>query len=120
MLSNVDVYRNLLRRCVSVRQNGKVVAYGQTVIVENVEFRVRPAGIQRVRTRNEREIVAYARGTVTHLSDTDTPALPDNAQRVCFNPYKHDTFVLEDGTPVHRADTLIMHSPCGSWVVNPS
>lgn len=114
-----DVYRNLLHKCVSVREGGKVTARVQNVLVRDVEFRVKPAGVLRIRARGQREVVAYAKGTVEYMSD-DTPApLPANAQRVCFNPFQHDTFVLEDGTPVHFADVLIMMSPCGSYVVNP-
>jgi hypothetical protein len=113
-----DAYRNLLRNCVSVRQHGKVVARGQTVVMTNVVFRVAPAGVQRIRRRHEREVVAYVRGTVESLSD-EPLALPADAQRVCFNPFEHDTFVLEDGSPVWAADAFYMTSPCGSWAVNP-
>jgi hypothetical protein len=120
MIPDADVYRNLLHKCVSVRQRGKVIARAQNTVMTNVEFRVRPAGVERIRRRNEREVIAYARGTVTQLCDDTAPAIPANARRVCFNPFQHSTFVLDDGTPVHRADVLIMHSPCGSWVVNPS
>lgn len=119
-VGTVDGYRNLLRKCISVRQHGKVIARAQHVVMTDVEFRVAPAGVARIRRRNEREIVAYARGTVASVSDDSLFQLPDDAQRVCFNPFEHDSFVLQDGTPVHTAAALYMTSPCGSWVVNPN
>jgi hypothetical protein len=117
-----DIYRNLHpahKGCVSIREHGKVTGYARNVVMLNVEFRVRPAGVQRIRRTGQREVVAYARGDIAELSDTEVPAIPDGAVRVCFNPHRDETFVLETGAPVHAADMLIMHSPCGSWVVNP-
>lgn len=117
-IANVDVYRNLLKHCVSVRAGTKVIGYVQNVAVRDVVFRVRPAGVTRIRARGQREVIAYARGTVTSV-DESTFSLPANAVPVHFNPFLHETFVLDDGTPVHSADALYMTSPCGSYVVNP-
>lgn len=117
--SPVDIYRNLLRKCVSIRAHGKVVGRYQNVVIRDVEFRVAPAGVARIRRQGQREVVAYARGVLDYTSDTEPAVLPADAQAVHFNPFKHDTFVLDDGTPVHAADALIMTSPCGSWVIGP-
>lgn len=116
-IANADVYRNLLKHCVSIRIGSKVAGYVQNVIVRDVVFRVRPAGVQRIRARGQREVIAYARGTVVSVEDGS--AIPAEAVPVHFNPFLHETFVLEDGTPVHSADALYMTSPCGSYVVNP-
>lgn len=115
--AGADVYRNLLHKKVSIRSAGKVVGHAVGVVVTDVEFRVRPAGVQRIRRQGQREVVAYARGTVNVLAAA--PTLPEGAVRVCFDPYRHETFVLEDGTPVHAADAFYMAAPCGSWVVGP-
>jgi hypothetical protein len=117
-MDGADVYRNLLRKCVSVRKGGKVVGYAQSVVVTSPTFRVAPAGVQRIRRQGQREVVAYVRGTVVCAS-AEAVAIPSGAVRVCFNPFEHDTFVTEDGRPVHSADLFIMHTPCGSWAVNP-
>jgi hypothetical protein len=101
---------------VSIRQHNKVVAYGNIVRVRNVEFRVRPAGVKRIRARGQREVIAWARGDAEILDALD---LPSDAVRVCFDPFVHDSFVLTDGTPVHACDALYMTSPCGQWAVNP-
>lgn len=119
-METVDVYRNLLRKCVSIRQHGKVTGYAQSVVLRDVTLRVRPAGVQRIRRRHEREIVAYVQGALESSSDNATLSLPADAQRVLFNPYEHDTFVLQDGTPVLTAAAFYMTTPCGSWVVGPN
>jgi len=114
-----DVYRNLLHKRVSIRSHGKVVAHANAVIVTNVTFRVQAAGVQRIRNQGQREVVAYVRGDVTVLPGLAAGELPESARRVCFNPFQHDQFVLEDGTPVQAADAFYMTAPCGSWVINP-
>lgn len=113
-----EIYRNLLRHCVSVRDNGRVTGRYASVSMRDVTFTVRPAGVRRIRERHQREVIAWARGEITETSDTAI-AIPAGARPVHFNPFVHDTFVLDDGTPVHGADVLVMHSPCGSYVCNP-
>lgn len=117
IVRGADVYRNLLKHTVSVRLAGKVIAYGNTVLVTDVAFRVQPAGVKRIRARGQREVIAYARGDAQIVPD-DT-LIPADAVRVCFNPFKHEQFVLEDGTPVTAADALYVTSPCGQWALNP-
>ncbi len=112
-----DVYRNLLHKRVSIRSGGKVVAHANCVVMTNVKFVVMAGKLARIRRLGQREVAAYVRGDVTVLAEP--PKLPANAKRVCFDPFKHASFVLEDGTPVAAADQFIMTAPCGSWVVGP-
>jgi len=114
-----DVYRNLLHKKVSIRLKGKVVAHAEAVIVSAPEFRVQLGKLAHLRRVGQKEVCAYVRGDVEILAQLPASALPEGAQRVCFDPYRHDTFVLADGTPVVAADLFIMTAPCGSWVVNP-
>jgi hypothetical protein len=116
--AGADVYRNLLHKRVSIRSHGKVVAHADAVVVTGVTFRVQAAGVRRIRNQGQREVVAYVRGDVSVLPG---PAfrLPEGAVRVCFNPFLHDAFVLEDGTPVQAADAFYMTAPTGSWALNP-
>lgn len=43
----VQVYRNLHKKCWSIRQNGKVLIHTSYVVLRNVEFKVQPAGRQK-------------------------------------------------------------------------
>jgi hypothetical protein len=117
MFERAEVYRNLNRRCVSVRVAGRVVAHATAVVVRDVEFRVQRGTVARVRRTGRRAVCAYARGAAEVVPGA-APFLAD-AVRVHFNPHRGDEFTLDDGTPVRRARLLVMDSPTGAWVVGP-
>lgn len=64
----VDVYRNLNKSGVwySIRQDGRVIAHAQTVVLINVKFVVGEAGRQRVLKTGRRNVHAFARGTLCY------------------------------------------------------
>lgn len=108
-----DVYCDLRLKCTSIKaldgpRKGKVVAKPAYSIVRGVAFRVQPGTLATIRTRNVRAVCAYARGTAEESTAADVAAIASDAraQRVHFNPYRADTFTLEDGTPVRSADVL--------------
>lgn len=106
------VYRTLNRRAWSLRHARRVVEHRDSVTLTDVRFVVSEAGARRVRTRFQREVVAYARGV---LSESPVPA---GAQRVRFNPYRADAFTLDDGSPI-RAAALVHFLADGScWASN--
>jgi hypothetical protein len=77
-----------------VKQHGKVVGRdcvgrAANAIVTNVTFRVQPAGLQCIRRRHEREVIAFAKGTIVELYDGTPPAISANARRVCFDPWSN-------------------------------
>ena len=102
------VYWNLHRRCWSIRQRGRVVAHVKQFRAHVVDWRVQPAGRERVRTDGRKNVHAYA---VVRLDEPMSPN-PDNLHlRVVYNPYRDDAFrvVTAWGTPktVGPADGLM-------------
>lgn len=85
-MSRVDVYRNLTKRCWSVRENGKVVDHVEAIALEDVSFRVSEAARQRVLRLGQRAVLAWATGLVT-----DTPMQP-GSERIKFDPFEMETF----------------------------
>ncbi|UBV45462.1 hypothetical protein LAJ19_20265 (plasmid) [Deinococcus taeanensis] len=59
----VEVYRNLTRRCWSVRQGGRVIAHSPWLLLRDVTMIVRPGGRDRVRRTGRNEVHAWVRGT---------------------------------------------------------
>lgn len=98
----VEVYRNLHRRCLSVRdaRTRKVVAHVESVLLADARFVVSEAGRQRVLRERRKNVHAVVRGT---LLAQGTPA-PEGWAAVTYNPYRAATFVhRHDGTPCLEA-----------------
>ena len=88
----VQVYRNLHRNCWSVRFNGRVINHTDSVDLKNAKLVVQPAGRARVLRENRKNVHAYIQGTVTLLSNDRYNNIPK--QKIAYNPYKYDSFVL--------------------------
>lgn len=116
MFRACDVYRNLNRKCVSIRVAGKVVAHPDIVAVYDVEFRVQRGACATVKQRGVRAVCAYARGDAEALESCPdlTGAVP-----VHFNPLRGDAFHTDAGRTVLGCRVLIMTSPTGAFAFDP-
>ncbi len=105
----VRVYWNYKHHCYSLFQKGAVRASAIEILLENVEFRVRETGRQRMIRENRKIIHAYAEGYLidhVHPSESRTMASLDG-RTIFYNPYKYATFVeAESCAAVLRADEV--------------
>lgn len=91
LISNkkVHVYRNLRTRTWSMRQGGKVIAHPHLVVLDDVEFRVQPAGRAKVLREGRKNVHAYASGYVNN----SVVVVDDKVfQPVFYSPYKGEHF----------------------------
>lgn len=95
-----DVYYNLHKHCLSVRHKGRVVNHTDKIALDNVKFVVSQAGRERVLKEQRKNVHAVVRGEIREMSFADCVA-PGHI--VKYNPYKYNSFVTEDGTPVKGA-----------------
>jgi hypothetical protein len=95
------VYRNLHKKCLSVRQLGIVKCHTDSIVLHDATFVVNPAGREKVRRERKKNVHAYVKGTVIDARDTDV-LLPFPWDEVYYNPYKCDNFE-SDGQPVRAA-----------------
>lgn len=106
-----DVYRNLNRECLSIRSRvsdtyGRVIAHVEQAFVKNPEFVVQPAGRERVREENRKNVHAFVRGVWTPTADE---LVPDDTHSLTYNPYEHDSFVTRgDERAVVSADRAVV------------
>ncbi|TXN41707.1 hypothetical protein FV232_17145 [Methylobacterium sp. WL30] len=106
-----DVYRNLTRACWSVRVKNRVVGHVPALVLRDVAFIVSLPGVRRIRLRQAREVIAYARGVPSESG------LPNGALQVRFCPYRSTDFTLPDCSPI-RAAAVASFLPDGScWAV---
>ena len=103
----VDVYWNLNRRTFSVRHRGKVVAYRDMVMLQDVRWVVQPSGQARVRREQKKNVHAFARGEWDPMEPVDLTGL--NGKAVRYDPYKHDTFVYDaTGEPAVESGRVLL------------
>jgi hypothetical protein len=110
-MSEIDVYRNLVRRAWSVREGGRVVGHEPVVTLRDVRFVVSEAARQRTLRLRQRAVMAWATGT-----RCDAPRYP-SAIRVRFNPYAGPNFTTPDGTVVLRASLVHFMEDATCWAV---
>ena len=114
----VHVYRNLQKKCWSVKDpsSGKVFNHVNNLHMHNVEFRVQPAGRDRVLKEKRKNVHAYVTGLLeTHIK-CDCGWYNDG--QVTYNPYKTDHFYwVKDEKPVRMVWSLTLNDD-GKAIVN--
>lgn len=108
----VHVYRNLNKKCWSVRVQGIVTAHVQEIALADCTFHVSESARQRVITRQRREVHAYVKGTVCPAT-----TVQGQRQKVSYQPYLHGYFFTPEGAPVHSAP-LVSFQPDGRALTN--
>jgi len=105
----VQVYRNLHKKCWSIRQDGKVLVHAGYVILRNVEFKVQPAGRQKVLDEQKKNVHAYVKGYL--ISARESNRITEDIEWTCdvvsYNPYKHPYFTCGEFEVV-RAEVVDM------------
>ena len=91
----VQVYYNLLKKCLSIRHKGKVIEHAQEVTLTDARFHVQQAGRERVLKQKRKNVHAYISGKLKEsFWFTQSPSYVWTAkQRVTYNPYKYKNFV---------------------------
>lgn len=107
-----EIYANLNKGGVSVRENGKVQFIAGYVVMANAEFVVQRSGYERTIKEKQRNVHAFARGTiVAECRDNPTQQQLDNLRakhpRITYNPFRSDKFTC-NGKPISAAAVVIM------------
>lgn len=110
-MSKCHVYWNLHKSTWSIRKNGRVFDHASAVLLNNVEFRVQPAGRERVRREGKKNVHAFAVGDMSHYADYDMRTREVSMREITYNPYKYDSFVYADDlTPVGKCDRVYLYN----------
>ncbi|HEY9816847.1 MAG TPA: hypothetical protein V6D20_13770 [Candidatus Obscuribacterales bacterium] len=120
---NVQVYRNLHRKCLSIRhsKSRKVIFHDDKVILHLPRFKVSEAGRQRVLREKRKNVHAYVQGNYSVL-DRVPARLHDTAYwiPVFYNPYRVAQFTEHySGKPVWNAEWVWIGNE-GIYAVQPN
>jgi len=97
----VEVYRNLHKKCWSVRQGGLVKFHCSKVNLRDCQMVVQPAGREKVLREQKKNVHAFVRG---YLCGEERVVQAFCWDDIYYNPYKADTFVDFQGQSVLTAD----------------
>ena len=89
----VRVYRNLHKKCVSVKQGGIVRCHATNVVLKDCKFIVSEAGQRRVRDEKKKNVHAFVEGHVVSASKANE-LLDFGWETVYYNPYTTDHWQL--------------------------
>ena len=98
----VEVYRNLHKQCLSVRQGGIVRCHAKDgICLKDAKFVVSEKGREKVRREKKKNVHAFVRGFVCNPRETDG-LLDFGWDSIFYNPYTCD-FFESDGKEVEYA-----------------
>jgi hypothetical protein len=106
MGQRVKVYYNLHKHTFSVQKNNIVVLHADYVKLNNVEFRVRQRGMEKVRQEKSKNVHAFVIGNLVDYCKYPCDEIPEEptGNIVTYNPYRFDSFVYQDTElPVYNA-----------------
>lgn len=109
----VEIYANLNRGGVSIRQMGKVIGCAALVRLTDVTFKItRPSEQKRAIAQNCRNVHAVAQGALCEQSQEkikkeDLEKLRRTYKRVRYNPFRCEYFTV-DGEKIEEAAEVVM------------
>jgi len=89
----VRVYRNLHKKCVSVKQGGIVRCHAENVVLKDCKFIVSEAGQTRVRNEGKKNVHAFVEGHVVDARES-LKLLDFGWETVYYDPYTTDYWQL--------------------------
>ena len=89
----VRVYRNLHKKCISVKQAGIVRCHATNVVLKDCKFIVSEAGQARVRNEGKKNVHAFIEGYVKPAYLVNQ-MLDFGWDTVYYNPYETDHWVI--------------------------
>lgn len=107
----VMVYYNLHKKTFSIQKSGIVLLHADYVKLENVEFRVRQGGKEKVRKDKSKNVHAFVIGDILDFCKYPCLNLPseNEGEIVTYNPYKNDSFVVKSTQePIFSASEVDM------------
>ncbi len=98
------IYRNLHADCFSIRYKGKVIDRQKSLVAYGVEFKVNESGRQRVLLEKRKNVHAFV---VAESYQATTKKRVDMLEKVYYNPYKINKFVVKDAV-IETADKVVL------------
>lgn len=107
--AQVEVYRNLTQKCLSVKLNGKVVGHCGAVLLTTATFKVSENARLRIVATGKKTVHATISGIIRQYSETELSQAPLGYRLATYNPKKYASFVdAETLQPLRSADLVLV------------
>jgi len=107
----VMVHYNLNKHTFSITYKNKLITHADHIKLNDVEFRVRPGGRDRVLEDKRKNVHAFVIGTLLEYCKYPCESLPNetNNNIVTYDPYKYSSYVMKDTKePIYRVGGVEM------------
>ena len=107
----VMVHYNLNKHTFSITYKNKLITHADHIKLNDVEFRVRPGGRDRVLKDKRKNVHAFVIGTLLEYCKYPCESLPNetNNNIVTYDPYKYSSYVMKDTKePIYRVGGVEM------------
>ena len=104
----VQVYKNSRRKCWSVTQSGKLVAYTDQILLHNVNYLVRASGRERTRIEKRKNVHAFVVGFMSKMVNSESLCRIYDPVKIGYDPYKNETFVDNGNNAVLRSEHALL------------
>ena len=104
-------YYDLHRHTFSVTHKGLLMLKADYLKLNNVEFRVRQGGKQKVRNEKRKNVHAFVIGNLDDYCEfpCGNIPVPESNDVVTYNPYKYDSFVIKTTEePIYKSNKIEM------------
>lgn len=82
--------------------------HAHNVMASGISFVVQPAGRSKVLATGRKNVHAFVRAECIDLQDPQPIPIPKNFIRVRYNPYRWDSFVDSNFSPIYAAEEVIL------------
>ena len=101
-----------------VTVRGRVHAYRDSIMLQNVTTRVQPGGVKRCAAKGVREVVAFLDGD--EIAPSEAVGFKWRWRRISFDPRTDTQFSAEGFGPFDRALYIHLRADGSSWVLSPA
>lgn len=107
----VMVHYNLHKHTFSITHKGLVISHADYVKLNDVEFRVRQGGREKVVKEKRKNVHAFVIGALIEYCKYPCESLPSepNNHIVTYDPYKYNSYVMKDTQePIYKTGEVEM------------
>ena len=107
----VMVYYNLNKHTFSITYKNKLISHSDHIKLNDVEFRVRPGGNEKVGREKKKNVHAFVIGNLEDYCEYPCENIPSepNDNIVTYDPYKYKSFLVKStNEPIYNASEVEM------------
>jgi hypothetical protein len=106
-MKNYFIYKNLNKKCFSIKFDGKVIKHVNSFVAYNCHFKVNSKGRQKAINEGVRNVHAFL--VAENVEEIESRPHIDLPLKISYNPWKFDYFYVknENNRPIHHSSMVL-------------